>query len=358
MVIAATAAGLFFGAQIYYSALAFQRPVGWPQAMYWSFGDWYEWALLSPVIFWMCRRFRFEGTAWRLSAPMFVVGAVVLALGHVVLCTVAAELLCAVTGGATDFWAYARQLAVNRLPFNLAVFFMIVCAWHAWNFASRYRARDAQLAEVQRQLADAQLSALRMQLNPHFLFNTLNTISSLMLTDVRAANQMLSRLGALLREVLQTDQGQEVTLGRELELATRYLDIERVRFGEKLAVSLDAPAEVRSAAVPTFILQPLIENAIRHALERRTDGGRISLGFARSEDSLFLRVSDNGAPGANGADRRGAVARRESIGLGNTRQRLEKLYARHQWLRLQDNADGGTTVEIMLPFRPLPARTS
>src|SRR5204863_9360636 len=130
---------------------------------------------------------------------------------------------------------------------------------------------------LRHQLVEAQLLALRMQLNPHFLFNTLNTVSSLMVVDVRAANQMLSRLATLLRETLDGDGRLEVPLDRELHTTLQYLEIEQLRFGERLRVEVDAPAEIHSAFVPAFILQPVVENAIHHAIARSIEGGAICI---------------------------------------------------------------------------------
>jgi LytS/YehU family sensor histidine kinase len=226
---------------------------------------------------------------------------------------------------------------------------MLVCAWHAWDFHKRYRESGRQLAELSHQLMEAQLFALRMQLNPHFLFNTLNTVSSLMLTDVRAANQMLSRLGTLLRETIDGDYQPEVRLQRELSTTLRYLDIEQVRFGERLRIKVHAPAEIQNAMVPTFILQPVVENAIHHAIAYCTKGGAIVIRCSREKDSLQLQVADTGT-GDGASSKEPGFRRRDSVGLGNIRQRLQKLYGTAQRLELQPNDEGGTTVSITLPF--------
>src|SRR5437867_4498522 len=286
----ATVLGLFFTAQIYYSAATFHNSVSWGQALYWAFGDWYEWALLAPMIFWLCRRFQFDQQSWPKSLPVHLVGGLFLSGVHGVLCALAAVLQGWVTGVSTPFGSEVQKVLANRTHFNLAVYAVIVCAWHAWDYHRRYREREAQAAELATRLAQAQLQALRMQLNPHFLFNTLNTISSLMLKDVNSANRMVVRLGELLRSTLEISNDQEVPLQQELEFLRRYVEIEQIRFGELLKVKLDVEPAMLAATVPNLILQPLVENAIRHAIEPQTTGGQIELRCVRSNGSLLLQV--------------------------------------------------------------------
>src|SRR5215831_3337891 len=213
----ATLAGFFFTAQVYYSTASLAHRVSWLQALYWGFGDWYEWALLSPLIFFLCRRLPFDRRSWRKSVLVHSVSGITLAFFHAVLCALAAVLQGVVTGVPIPFTASLLGLLARRGHFNLAVYALIVCAWHAWDYHRKYREREAEAADLNMRLARAQLEALRMQLNPHFLFNTLNAISGLMLNDVTGANKMLSRLGELLRLTLETRDQQEVSLEQELK---------------------------------------------------------------------------------------------------------------------------------------------
>src|SRR5262245_14179590 len=290
----ATCLGLFFTAQIYYSAASFDHSVSWGQSLYWALGDWYEWALLSPVIFWLCGRFRFDRQSWPRSLPIHLVGGLCLSGVHAVLCALAAVLQGWVTGGPITFGSEVHKVLANRTHFNLAVYAVIVCAWHAWDYHRRYREREAQAAALATQLAQARLQALRMQLNPHFLFNTLNAISSLMLKDVTSANRMIVRLGDLLRLTLDSKNDPEVPLEQELQFLRHYLEIEQIRFGDLLKVKIDVEPVTLDASVPNLIPQPLVENAIRHAIEPQTTGGRIELRCLRSNGNLLLQVSDNG----------------------------------------------------------------
>jgi len=344
----ATVLGFFFAAQIYFSAAALHRDIGWGQALYWSFGDWYEWALLSPFVFWTCRKFPFDRQSWRKSLPVHLIADILLSGLHAVMCAALAVLQGVVTGKAIVFGTTLNALLANRTHYNFAVYAIIVCAWHAWDYYGKFREREAQATQLAGLLAQTQLQALRMQLNPHFLFNSLNAVSSLMLKDVVAANKMIVRLGELLRLALEKSDQQEVSLKQEIEFLRRYLEIEQIRFGERLQLKMDVDPSTLDAFVPNLILQPLVENAIRHAIEPQETIGQIELRSVRDNGSLVLQVSDNGP----GLTRETACAEtRERIGLNNTRERLRKLYGDGQQFELIGNAMGGVTARLSIPFR-------
>jgi len=348
----ATVLGFFFGAQIYVTSASINRNVSWGQALYWSFSDWYEFALLVPPIFWMCRRFRLERGSWSRSLVVYLCAGILFAAIHAVMCAAADVLQGWVTAKPVVFAKSLRGILANRTHYNLAVYAVIVCGWQAWDYYRKFREREAQAAELTTRLAQAQLQALRMQLNPHFLFNTLNAVSSLMLTDVTAANKMICRLGELLRLTLEKTSYGEVPLQQEIDFLRRYLEIEQIRFGERLQLKMDLDPSTLQAAVPTLILQPLVENAVRHAIEPQEAGGQIELRSVRDNGRLLLQVSDNG-PGlmpetAKTAEPRGET--RQQIGLNNTRERLRKLYGENQQFDLTGNAMGGVTARLSIPF--------
>jgi two-component system, LytTR family, sensor kinase len=357
ILLAATALGFFFAAQIYFSAASMRRDVSWGQALYWAFGDWYEWALLAPAIFWICRRFRFERGSWPKSLAVYFCAGLLLASVHAVMCAVAALIQGWWTAQPVVFGQSLRGLLANRTHYNLAVFAVIVCAWHAWDYYRQFRERERQATELAGRLAQAQLQALRMQLNPHFLFNTLNAVSSLMLKDVSAANKMISRLGELLRLTLENSDQQEVPLQQEIDFLRRYLEIEQIRFGSRLELKTEFDSSTLQAAVPNLILQPLVENAIRHAIEPQEAGGQIELRSVRDNGRLVLQVSDNG-PGLASESAKSAETsddKRERIGLNNTQERLRKLYGENHQFALTGNATGGITARLSIPFRVLTA---
>lgn len=242
---------------------------------------------------------------------------------------------------------------VDDLMVYLAVLFAGIS--RATMLRARHRSHEtvrlqAQAAQLQAQLADARLGALRAQLDPHFLFNTLNAVSALVERDARGVRRMVSRLGELLRHSL--DEGaSEVTLQRELDLLERYLDIMRVRFGDRLRVEVDVPPALLGARVPNLVLQPIVENAIKHAIAPREGGGRIGISAEQRGGRLVLRVTDDGpGPGAS-PELPGA-----GVGLANTRARLAEMYGDQQHLLLLGSeTEPGTVVEISLPLQTEPS---
>jgi signal transduction histidine kinase len=219
-------------------------------------------------------------------------------------------------------------------------------AWHE-RLATTFFQVSHERERLAARLAQAQLQSLKLQLQPHFLFNTLNTITALIGTDPQAAERMVSGLSELLRLSLRNAGEQEVPLGRELEVLEHYLEIQQIRFPDRLGVTFAVDPEVRQALVPNFILQPLVENAIRHGISPRATPGRIEVGAVRRDGVLALRVSDDGV----GLHPAAGVRRGEGIGLSNTEARLRHLYGPRHRFELQSGSPGGFTVLIEIPFR-------
>ena len=213
--------------------------------------------------------------------------------------------------------------------------------------SARLRARREQAIQLTSQLAEARIDALRRQLDPHFLFNTLNAIASLVERDPRGVRRMIARLGDLLRHSFEGGDAPEVPLRRELTLLGLYVDIVRVRFQDRLTVDIAVDDSVLDALVPTLILQPLVENSVKHGVEKRTDGGHIVVEGSREGDSLVLRVRDDG--GAAAADTLNAPSGR-GVGVRNTRARLQQLYGSAQRFTLARDGERGVVAEIRLPF--------
>ncbi len=237
------------------------------------------------------------------------------------------------------------NLLLLRVNFNVAVYMIVAAAAHALVFYSRAQERDRQALELAAGLNRAKLDALRLQLQPHFLFNTLNAIATLVHRDARAADNLIGDLSDLLRLSLHTTD-HEVPLARELELLDRYLAIEQTRLGDRLRIVREIDSAAIGALVPTFVLQPLAENSVRHGLEPRSAPGTVTISARRDGDTLHLVVADDGVGLAAGQD-----ASRRGIGLANTEARLHALHGAAAKLELHTPAEGGLRVEITLPFK-------
>jgi signal transduction histidine kinase len=312
----------------------------------------YLWAILTPLVFLFAKRFPIanEGAA-RSVALHILFGSFVAALQLAVYVFVH-RLLLADTSRAFAPWRQFRELALTGFHINLLLYLMLVGFYEAFDYYRRYRERERRAAQLEveavqleAQLTRAQLDALRMQLHPHFLFNTLNSISVLMQEDVAAANDMLLRLSELLRLSLNQNQSHEITLRQELDFLKLYLEIEQTRFQDRLKVRIEAAPDTLEARVPNLILQPLVENAIRHAVAPRATETLVIVRSARDNGNLQLQVSDNGdgVPVTTNTT--------NGIGLANTRSRLEKLYGADQAFELRNAPGGGVQVSLTIPFR-------
>lgn len=223
----------------------------------------------------------------------------------------------------------------------------IVLVAHALSYYRSFRDRELHSAKLEVQLAKSNLQVLKSHLQPHFLFNTMHSISSLMLTDVKAADKMMSRLSDLLRMSFESSGVQISSLSKELEFVAGYLEIEKIRFGDRLNVVLDIPAETLDAQVPSFLLQPLVENAIRHGVSRLSSGGNVWIIASQDGRYLYLRVRDNGP----GLVKIPADPSRTGLGLSTTRERLVTLYGTEQSFQILDAPNGGVEVTVRIPFR-------
>jgi signal transduction histidine kinase len=336
-----TLLGLSFASQFYISGAKAGLEVTWKQAVSYALGDWYVFALLSIPVGAMARRFGFEAGTWARSLLVHIPGSIAFSASYIILRAGIGSW----QSGATFDEAF-RPLLVKTWHFNLLIYWVIVAVSQAFDYYRKYRERELHASELQKHLVQAKLQALQMQLNPHFLFNTLHSISSLMHKDVEAADRMIMRLSDLLRAALDSADTQEVSLRKELELLQLYLGIEQIRFGDRLSVKVDVAPETLEAQVPNFILQPLVENAIRHGIEPRARPGRIELHACRQADVLALAVCDNGKGIA------GSKPAREGVGLSNTRARLRELYGESHRFELRSGPEGGLRVEMTIPYRP------
>ena len=309
------------------------------------------WIILTPLIVWTCSNYTLERATWRRSLGVHLV-------------------VCALSMGIVGLFAYlvppppialagqdvsaarrayrqpraAAYAALRRVTLQMPTFWGLVGVAHALRFYERSKARERREADLEARLAQARLEALRMQLNPHFLFNTLNSIASLVHEDPKAAEEMIEALSELLRLALHTSSCQETTLRDELSFLDHYLLIERARFGERLCIEKNIDVSALGAMVPTLILQPLVENAVKHGIERQLAPAVIQITAEHSAQRLRLEVADNGR-GLSGK------SLSEGVGLRNTRLRLKELYGDDGKMEVRSEVDGGFSVELLLPWR-------
>jgi signal transduction histidine kinase len=341
--IAGTVTGLYFAMQAYWNP-SIMPPLRWSQALAINLTYYYLWALTTPVVVALARRYRFETARWATPLLAHLVASAVLTAVQLL----AGEAILTALGmrNASAFGAKVWLSFVLNYQSSLPTYWLILFAYLAFDYYVKFRDRELRGAQLAAELSRAQLQALKMQLKPHFLFNTLNSISSLMYTDVEAADAMLARLSEFLRLTLDRDLDQEVTLQEELEFVRRYLEIEKIRFEDRLTVSVDIDPAVQGARVPTLALQPLIENAIHHGIATRPAGGSIVIRARRSEGELHISITDDGI-GPTPAQPR------ERIGLANTRARLERLYGAAHRFTCAVSPAGGFVVDMVIPYHPV-----
>jgi two-component sensor histidine kinase len=338
------------GALVYYLRMApGEDPVTLRFALLYQSAAWYPWVALTPVVLAIGHRFSLERSRPWVALPIHLTAALVVGASHLALALTGMRAVAPMPPERSFWTAYVDWMLPTYLEFTVLIYFAILGLVYAFEYYRRYVKGAVHASRLETELARAQLQALRTQLQPHFLFNTLHAISSLMDEDVRAARRMIARLADLLRTTLDTGDQQEVSLLRELETLQLYLDIERERFSDRLRVDLEVRPDVLEARVPNLLLQPLVENAIRHGIAPLHEGGRITVSASREEGRLLLSVEDDGAGPRNGGQPR------EGVGLRNTRARLERLYPDSHELTIDQPPAGGFRVRIAIPFSAVPA---
>jgi len=310
------------------------------------------WIFLTPIVVWVSSAFTLGRSTWKYSLCV-----------HLALCTLSMGIVGVFAYLSPPVPSLARPdpaevsranregrdtafLVLRRITYQLPVFWGLVGVAHALRFYEHTKTRERREAELETRLAQARLQALRMQLNPHFLFNTLNSIASLV-HEQPQAEEMIEALSDLLRLTLSASDRQEVALREELHFLERFLLIEQIRFGDRLHVEKHIQASALDAVVPILILQPVVENAVKHGIETQIAPGVIRIGVERVGEVLRLEVSDNGR--GLGASGDGKV--KEGVGLSNTRARLKELYGARASLELHPGKPCGLSVQIQIPWR-------
>jgi signal transduction histidine kinase len=336
--------GLTSAAQFYYSNLALEKPVAWSRSWRAALSDWYILAVLYFGAAYISRRFPLEQPFRFRHLAIHLGCSALFSVTHL-----AAYVLVRAVVFPADHFAFVESFTwwfVRRFYGNLIYYWTFVIVAHLLHSYQRLREREVRAAELETRLARTQLSALKSQLEPHFLFNTLNTIAELVHEDANAAEQTLTRLSELLRLSLKTTGEQEVSLQEEIAFIEPYLDIQRLRMGSRLAVCWEIDPNALPARVPNLLLQPIIENAIRHGIAPLPAGGTVTIIARCDNGQLTVAVRDTGAGITAHSD--GAV--KEGVGLSNLKTRLDCLYGTRHQFSLRSPPQGGCEVSVRLPL--------
>ena len=308
----------------------------------------YLFALATPLMIAAACKWPIEKTNWLRNSLVHVGLALVLSVVVTALGRLAIWLKFGLPAGRPLTWESVYRFIVANFTEAMSIYLLVVLASYAFSYYRRYRAGQLRSLQLEAQLSQAQLEALKMQLHPHFLFNTLHSISALLTKDTEAARRMITRLGDFLRLTLENSGAQEVSLQQEMEFLRCYLEIERIRFQDRLVTRMDIAPQVLDARVPNLLLQPIVENAIRHGISPRSTPGIIEIDAKPHNGSLRIQIRDNG-PGLP-AHRSSDKVFRKGLGLANTETRLERLYGAAHRFNLANDPEGGLIVTVDIPF--------
>jgi signal transduction histidine kinase len=333
---------LLFTPQTYLSNLRAPTPLSWGQAFVATLLLFQVWAALTPPLLWLGGQFPLERKRLLRNLGIYLLLSGPVALTHIVLLQIVNRLVLA--------WSRSYEppvpipaLLVGLGATDIMVYWGIIAVSQAVNYFRKYQEREFRLAQ-------AQLQALRMQLHPHFLFNTLNAIAELVYSDPKAADRCIVSMSELLRFSLESHRTQEVALKEEIDFLEKYLAIQKILMRDRLRVRLNVEPETLDASVPNMLLQPLVENAIKHGISPRAEGGNIEVYARRLDGKLYVEITDDGLGMHEQHDGNG-------VGLINTRERLKHLYGHAQVFNLSSFPGRGVTIRISLPFREAENKT-
>ncbi|HEU0185282.1 MAG TPA: histidine kinase [Blastocatellia bacterium] len=340
-----TGFALFFTSQSYMFQARSAGTIEWKGPLFnWLLGS-YTWFVFTPLILKLSNSFPLQRGKLLRSVGTHLLAAPVFNILTIIIFVIARGGITGPLPGARALYESARSFFVAEFHGGILLYWAIICISQAIDYYRRYRDRELLASNLETRLVEARLNALRMQLHPHFLFNALNSVSVLMRKDVDAADRMLIRLSGLLRVTLAGTEAHEIKLRHELEILERYLEIEQIRFQDRLTVRMQVDQSALDGLVPQLFFQPLVENAIRHGIADREIGGTIDVRAERQNDMLHLQVRDNG-PGLDIS--RGNLT--EGVGLSNTRARLEYLYGAGSRFEVCGAEEGGLIVTAAFPF--------
>lgn len=318
----------------------------WNRILLNSLAQWWAWGLLAPLMFWIDARLPFKENQLRLRILAHLLASVPVTLIYFYVAVAISVLV-----GLQKPSALAHALSILNIfgvLWSWLIYWVIFGAMQTFRYYEHYRASELRLERMEHNFSQARLNALRMQLDPHFLFNALNTVSSQVERNPRLARTMIEHLGDLLRLSLDARDRQEIPLAEEMAFLNHYVAIQKIRFAEKLRIEMHVASDVKFALVPCLIVQPLVENAIRHGISRRATGGTVTVTAQHAEDRLEIRVADDGVGLPDGW----ALETSPGMGLSVTRERILGLYPDANCsFSVRPRGAGGTEVEISLPLR-------
>lgn len=300
-------------------------------------------AIFTPVVVWLCKRFMIEKRNWPSMFGLHTLFSIVVAGCNALLRAPLHRFVYPNEPQHTHTDLFRNYFLANAYD-DMWMYWVVAAIAFGLMYYRKYKEREMQTIQLESQLTKARLEALKMQLQPHFLFNTLHSVSALMRRDVDSAERVIAQLSDLLRISLESAEQQEITLEKELEFLGRYLDIEQTRFRDRLKVEYYIDADCLDATVPNMLLQPIVENAVRHGIAPHSKPGIIEISARREGNSLRMSVRDNG----KGIDPNGP--KRKGVGLANTRERLKQHFAERYKFELEDIPSGGLAVNVLIPF--------
>lgn len=345
--IVCTALALFFIVQNYFIDYYFDKTFDLYHNSIFQFSYVYAWLILAPLIMHFAARFRLEQKLLYKNIPIHIGVGIIAALLHRALFMLPYVYLTSperFTGGIS-------KKVTGKILFgsfdSFAMYWLFIAAYMSFIYYRESRQHKIKSASLEAQVARAEVQALKMQLQPHFLFNTLHAISSLMDEDINLSRRMLARLSELLRLTLDNIGIQKVPLRQELDFLKKYLEIEQTRFSDRLKVHYNIAPETHEAMVPALVLQPLVENAVKHGIAPLARGGDIFIDIGMADEMLHISIKDNG----NGTSGSGMKKSRKGVGLNNVQKRLEQMYGGKASFKTEGSAEG-FFVKIVIPFEP------
>jgi len=339
-----TIIALFFTTQIFVMGISEKQPIRYGRQFLIQTSACYFWALATPLVLWLSRRYCIQRHNWLRRSAFHFVASIVVASVLLAVHNICVLIAVGSTSYITPFHVFS--VVYFNLDHWMLFYWVILLISHAFSYYNSYRKGELKASQLRTQLVQSQLEALKMQVHPHFLFNTLHSISALLSKDTEGARKMITRLGDFLRLTLENSGSMEVTLQQELEFLNGYLEIERIRFQDRLTTDIHVDPEVLDVRVPNLILQPIVENAMRHAIGNSTSG-RVEVTAAARNGCVRIEVKDNG-PGID-AEKLLESRRGNGVGLANTQARLAGLYGTAARFEMRNIPTGGLIVALEIP---------